>query len=100
MGATVLRMVAVSEPFYGFSLITEGYMFGVGQTKAPFVYNIIGMWGVRITSTYICTQILGLGLIAVWGCMIAHNMVIFCIYTVIYTRQLWNPLRDVKNCET
>lgn len=99
MGATVLRMVAVSEPFYGFSLITEGFMFGVGKTKAPFVYNIIGMWGVRITSTYICTQVLGLGLISVWGCMIAHNMVIFCIYTVIYTRQLWNPLRDIKKCE-
>ena len=96
MGATVLRMVAVSEPFYGFSIITEGFMFGVGKTKAPFIYNIIGMWGVRITSTYICTQILGLGLISVWGCMIAHNMVIFCIYTVIYTRQLWNPLRDVR----
>ena len=93
MGSTVLRMVAVSEPFYGFSVITEGFMFGVGKTKPPFVYNIIGMWGVRITSTYVCTQILGLGLIAVWGCMIAHNMVIFCIYAVIYTRQLWNPLR-------
>lgn len=94
MGSTVLRMVAVSEPFYGFSIITEGFMFGVGKTKAPFIYNIIGMWCVRIVGTYICTQILGMGLISVWACMIAHNMVIFCIYVVIYTRSLWNPLRE------
>ena len=96
LGSTVLRMVAVSEPFYGFGLITEGFMFGVGKTKAPFVYNIITMWGIRIVGTYICTQILGMGLISVWSCMIAHNMVIFLIYVVIYTRQLWNPLRDQK----
>lgn len=45
LGSTVLRMVAVSEPFYGFSIIIEGMMLGVGKTKEPFVFNIIGMWG-------------------------------------------------------
>lgn len=44
LGATVLRMVAVSEPFYGFSIVIEGMMQGVGKTKQPFVFNIIGMW--------------------------------------------------------
>ncbi|MBQ1985533.1 MAG: MATE family efflux transporter, partial [Clostridia bacterium] len=43
LGSTVLRMVAVSEPFYGFSIIIEGFMMGVGKTKQPFVFNIIGM---------------------------------------------------------
>lgn len=100
MGATVLRMVAVSEPFYGLSIIIEGFMFGAGKTKPPFVYNIIGMWGVRITSTYVCTQILGFGLISVWGCMIAHNMLLFCIYLVIYFRGSWNPLRDMPESES
>ena len=28
LGATVLRMVAVSEPFYGFLIIVEGFMLG------------------------------------------------------------------------
>ncbi len=95
MGSTVLRMVAISEPFFGFSIITEGFMFGVGKTKPPFVFNITGMWCVRIVGTYICTQILGFGLASAWACMIAHNMMLFFIYVVIYTRQLWNPLRDM-----
>ena len=93
LGATVLRMVAVSEPFYGFSIIVEGFMMGVGKTKAPFVYNIIGMWGVRILGTALCTQLLGMGLISAWGCMIAHNMLLFALFVLYYRSGKWNPLR-------
>ena len=93
LGATVLRMVAVSEPFYGFSIIIEGLMMGVGRTKRPFVYNIIGMWLVRIAGTFICTQVLGLGLIQAWACMIAHNLLLFALYLICYVRGVWNPLR-------
>ena len=92
LGVTVLRMVAVSEPFFGFSIIIEGMMLGVGKTKAPFVYNIIGMWGVRIVGTFICTQMLGLGLVSAWACMIAHNLLLFVLFLVSYIRGSWNPL--------
>ena len=92
LGATVLRMVAVSEPFYGFSIIIEGLMLGVGKTKQPFVYNIIGMWGIRIVGTFICTQILGFGLVASWSCMIAHNLLLFVLFLASYLRGSWNPL--------
>ena len=92
LGSTVLRMVAVSEPFYGFSIIIEGMMLGVGKTKQPFIYNIIGMWGVRIVGTWICTQLLPFGLVAAWACMIAHNMLLFFLFLADYVRGSWNPL--------
>ena len=92
LGSTVLRMVAVSEPFYGFSIIIEGMMQGVGKTKEPFVFNIIGMWGIRIAGTFICTQMLGLGLVSAWGCMIAHNLFLFAIFLYSYVNGVWNPL--------
>ena len=94
LGATVLRMVAVSEPFYGFSIIIEGMMLGVGKTKQPFIYNIIGMWGVRIVGTWICTQLLPYGLVAAWACMIAHNMLLFFLFLINYVRGSWNPLHE------
>lgn len=93
LGATVLRMVALSEPFYGFSIIVEGFMFGVGKTKVPFVYNIIGMWGVRIIGTFVCTQVLEMGLVSAWACMIAHNLLLFVMFMITYIRGRWNPLR-------
>ncbi len=92
LGTTVLRMVALSEPFYGFSIIMEGMILGVGNTRLPFAYNIIGMWGVRIVGTFIFTQILSFGLVSAWACMIAHNLLIFVLFLRCYVKRNWNPL--------
>lgn len=96
LGATVLRMVAVSEPFYGVSIIFEGMLQGMGRTMLPFVCNIIGMWGVRIIGTWICTVHLGQGLVSAWGCMIAHNLLLFVLFTAYYSTGRWDPLRNEK----
>lgn len=92
LGATVLRMVALSEPVYGVSIVLEGIMQGVGRTVAPFVYNILGMWGVRIIGTFLCTRLLGLGLVSAWACMIAHNVLLFFLFSFHFLRKKWNPL--------
>ena len=91
LGSTVLRMVACSEPFYGVPLVIEGMLMGAGKTVASFAFNIAGMWGIRIVGTYICTQVLGLGLVSAWGCMIAHNLALFVMFTVYYFRGNWRP---------
>ena len=91
LGATVLRMVAVSEPFFGVAIILEGMLQGTGNTMAPFVFNIIGMWGVRILGTFVCTRLLHMGLVAAWACMIAHNLLLFLLLTYCL-RGRWNPL--------
>lgn len=102
LGTAVLRMVAVSEPFYGFSIIIEGMMQGVGKTKEPFIYNIIGMWGIRILGTFLCVRLLNAGLfpfdvpglILAWGCMIAHNLLLFVLFMICYIKGKWNPLHS------
>lgn len=94
LGATVLRMVAVSEPFYGVSIIIEGMMQGMGNTMLPFVFSISGMWGVRIVGAFLCTQILGLGLVSAWGCMIAHNLTVFVLFLICYLTGRWNPMEE------
>ena len=100
LGSMVLRMVAVSEPFYGVSIIIEGMMQGVGKTMMPFICNIIGMWGVRIVGTWICTQQLNLGLVSAWACMIGHNLLLFLLFTLWYRSGRWNPMeKTAKNSE-
>ena len=92
LGYTVLRMVALSEPFYGVSIIIEGMLNGMGKTVMPFVTNLSGMWGVRIAGTFICTVLLPYGLVSAWGCMILHNLVLFFVFFVYYLSGKWNPL--------
>ncbi len=89
LGSTVLRMVALSEPFFGISIILEGMMLGVGNTRQPFAYNLLGMWGVRIVGTAICTSYFGGGLAVAWGCMIAHNLLLFALFVSAYLRNKW-----------
>ena len=96
LGTTVLRMVAVSEPFYGIPIVVEGLMQGVGKTVAPFVYNVIGMWAVRIAGTFVCTQLLGLGLVAAWGCMIGHNLLLCVFFIFHYLSGRWDPFVSEK----
>lgn len=93
LGAVVLRMVALSEPFYGVSIIIEGMMQGMGRTAMPFVTNIIGMWLIRIVGTYISTQLLGYGLVSAWACMIAHNMMLFAVFMIFRLSKRWNPIK-------
>ncbi|MBQ4448144.1 MAG: MATE family efflux transporter [Clostridia bacterium] len=90
----VLRMVAVSEPVYGVSIVLEGMLQGAGKTVAPFIFNMIGMWGVRIVGTFICTRLAGLGFAAAWGCMIGHNVLLFVLFTAYYLRWRKELLRD------
>ena len=93
LGKTVLRMVALSEPFYGVTIITEGMMQGVGNTKIPFVFNVIGMWGMRILGTFLCLALLPEPtLVAAWACMIAHNIALFFMFSIYFKKGKWSPL--------
>ncbi len=96
LGAIVLRMVAVSEPFYGVSIVIEGMMQGMGKTVMPLICNICGMWGIRIVGTFICTQIFDFGLVGAWACMIAHNLALFSMFAVYYISGRFNPFRKQK----
>lgn len=89
LGAKVLRLVAVSEPFFAVVIIMEGIFNGVGDTKVPFFFSLFTMWGIRIPSTAILVLVFHQSLSAVWLCMIADNMVRFICVIVRYKRGRW-----------
>ena len=93
LGVTVLRMVALSEPFYGISIIIEGMLQGMGRTVFSLAVNLTGMWLIRIVGTYLCTKLLNMGLVAAWACMIGHNLLLFLVYGYYYASGRWNPFR-------
>ena len=92
LAAAVLRMVALSEPFYGVTIVLEGSLQGAGNTRVPFIFNVIGMWGVRIVGTFLLVTVLGKGLTAAWGAMIAHNLLLFVLYVLYRKYGRWNTL--------
>lgn len=91
MGTKVLKMVAISEPIYGIAIIIEGIFNGIGDTFHSFIFNAVGMWGVRILGTYIFVIRLGYDLTAAWACMIAHNVALGIMLSIKYLRGRWRP---------
>ena len=96
LGSTVLRMVACSEPFYGVCVVVEGMLQGAGKTVLPFIFNLCGMWGVRILGTFIATHFFGGGLVAAWACMIGHNLLLFALYVGYYRKLNARPLTTIQ----
>lgn len=84
LGALVLRMVAVSEPFYGISVATEGMLQGAGLTAKPFLFNTVSMWAVRNLGTFLVTRMLGVGLAGAWACMIAGNLLLMTHFRLYF----------------
>lgn len=91
LGARVLRIVAVSEPFFAVVIILEGIFNGVGDTRLPFLFSLVSMWGVRILGTTVCVRLLHLPLPAAWLCMVADNMTRFVLLTLRYRGGRWKP---------
>ena len=82
LGAEMLRLVALSEPFFGLMVVLEGIFYGLGRTRYSFIVETVGMWCVRILFTFLCVRYWGLGLRAVWYCMIADNVCKAVLFTV------------------
>ena len=74
LGAQMLRLVALSEPFFGLMVVLEGIFYGLGRTRYSFLVEMAGMWCVRILFTFLCVKCWGMGLREVWYCMIADNV--------------------------
>lgn len=47
LAADMLRIVAVSEPLYGLSIVLGGVLRGAGDSRTPFLIVLVGVWAVR-----------------------------------------------------
>ncbi len=60
LGAGVLRMELIAEPFYGASICCSGVFRGAGDTLVPSLMNLLSMWGVRIVLAFFLVPSMGL----------------------------------------
>jgi len=89
LGAGMLRLVALSEPFFGLMIVLEGIFYGLGRTRYAFISETASMWGVRILFTFFCVKVWGLPLSAVWCCMIADNVCKALLFAAPFSSRRW-----------
>ena len=96
LGAEMLRLVAFSEPFFGLVIVLEGIFYGMGRTRGPFIIETASMWGVRIFFTFLCVRVWGLGLRAVWWCMVADNVCKALLFAAAFAGQFGTRADNLK----
>lgn len=75
LAADMLRIVAVSEPLFGLSIVLSGVLRGAGDSRSPFFIVLLGMWGVRMILAPVLLYGFRLALSAIWIAMVADLMV-------------------------
>ena len=75
LGGRVLRIEAFAQPFFAMSIVISGILRGAGDTRWPFIYSVIGMWGVRLLPAFIMVTFFGGSLMVLWVCMVADLVV-------------------------
>ena len=89
LGTSVLRIVSISEPIYGVLVILEGTFNGMGDTKAPFVYSLMTMWGIRILGSWMMIHVFHFDLKAVWLMMVLDNVARCLLLTTRFFQKKW-----------
>lgn len=92
----VLRIVAVSEPFFALSIVYSGALRGAHDVRFPMLVCLGSMWGVRAVLAPIFIFALDLGLAGVWTAMALDLTVRGVICTLRWRRGRWQVLSGLR----
>jgi MATE family multidrug resistance protein len=66
MAATLVPLAGIFQVFDGIQVVAIGILRGLGDTKTPFVVNLIGFWAIGVPAGALLTYSLGFGPIGLW----------------------------------
>lgn len=69
VGAALVRICSFEQPFNAYTVLSGGLQ-GAGDTRKPMIYSFVSMWCVRIFFSWVFGVLLGLGVYAIWWCMV------------------------------
>jgi putative MATE family efflux protein len=89
LGAKVLRIEAFAETGLSLSQLINGALRGAGDTRAPFLVSLLGMWVVRLPLAWFLLAFTDLGLSCVWIAMMTDLNIRGIVSLVYYRRGKW-----------
>jgi MATE family multidrug resistance protein len=66
LGSRLLLVAAVFQLFDGMQVVATGALRGLGNTRSPMIWNLVGHWGVGLPVAYYACFVLGWGVIGLW----------------------------------
>jgi multidrug resistance protein, MATE family len=66
LGASLLAIAAIFQLFDGIQGVATGILRGLGDTRTPMLWNLVGHWFVGLPSGYVLCFAMGWGVIGLW----------------------------------
>ncbi|MGL5316517.1 MAG: MATE family efflux transporter [Peptostreptococcaceae bacterium] len=90
---SVLRIIALFQPFLSLTMVISCALQGAGDTKFPMYSTFIGIWGIRVIFGYIFAILLNLGLVGIW---LAYSLDITVRGIILLVRFLSGKWAEIK----
>lgn len=90
LSGKVLSLISVSEPLFGLSILMQGILEGMGETKKTFIWSSISMWLFRVVLCFVITRIITGKLEIAWLCMMADNIFRAVSLNIVFFRKKSN----------
>jgi len=93
LGAAVLRIVAVAQPFMAVNHVLSGSLRGAGDTAWVMYITGGSAWAVRVVLTYLLVQSLGLHLPGAWYAMVLDLIFRSLLFRWRFGTGKWKEIR-------
>ncbi|NLY11330.1 MAG: MATE family efflux transporter [Firmicutes bacterium] len=93
MGARILQLVALIQPFQSSQFILAGALRGAGDTRATAIISFLTVLLVRPTFAIVSINYLGWGLMGAWIALVADQMLRSGLVLLRYNSGKWKSVR-------
>ncbi len=93
LSTMALRIVSICQPFSGASLVLAGSLRGAGDTKSVLYITFLGIFLIRIPTTYLFLDVFNFGLAGVWIVMTIDLMIRSSLLFYVFKRGKWKYLQ-------
>lgn len=93
LATMALKIVSISQPFSGASMVLAGALRGAGDTKSVLLITYLGIFLIRIPITYLFLDVLNLGLAGAWIVMTIDLAIRSSLAFYVFRRGKWKYLQ-------
>ncbi len=93
LSSSMLKIIAIAQPFMAMNFVLAGALRGAGDTKWTLYITMAGIWGVRLAFAYILALKLNMGLTGAWIAMALDMVTRALLVNARFRTGHWTKLR-------
>jgi multidrug resistance protein, MATE family len=88
LGVSLLAVAAVFQLFDGLQGVATGILRGLGDTRTPMIWNLIGHWFIGLPTGYFLCFGLGRGVVGLWWGLSIGLIICGAVLLVVWSRRI------------